>query len=58
MARGGRQTDQDGPERKCIVSGQSQPKAGLIRFVIGPDAMVVPDVLARLPGRGIDTFPG
>ncbi|WGV15110.1 RNA-binding protein [Fuscovulum ytuae] len=53
MARGGRQTDQDGPERKCIVSGQSQPKAGLIRFVIGPDAMVVPDVLARLPGRGI-----
>lgn len=53
MARGGRQTDQDGPERKCIVSGESQPKGGLIRFVIGPDAMVVPDVLARLPGRGI-----
>ena len=53
MTRGGRQTDQDGPERKCIVSGQSQPKAGLIRFVIGPDATVVPDILARLPGRGI-----
>lgn len=53
MTRGGREKDQDGPERKCIVSGQSQPKAGLIRFVVGPDAMVVPDILGRLPGRGI-----
>jgi predicted RNA-binding protein YlxR (DUF448 family) len=53
MTRGGREEDQDEPERKCIVSGESQPKAGLIRFVVGPDAMVVPDVLGRLPGRGI-----
>ena len=53
MTRGGREKDRDGPERKCIVSGESQPKAGLIRFVVGPDAMVVPDILGRLPGRGI-----
>jgi uncharacterized protein len=53
MTRGGREKDQDEPERKCIVSGESQPKAGLIRFVVGPDAMVVPDILGRLPGRGI-----
>lgn len=53
MTRGGRETDQDGPERKCIVSGESQPKAGLIRFVVGPDGGIVPDVLGRLPGRGI-----
>jgi len=52
MTRGGREKDQDGPERKCIVSGESQPKCGLIRFVTGPDGMVVPDVLNRLPGRG------
>ena len=52
MTRGGREKDQDGPERKCIVSGESQPKGGLIRFVTGPDGMVVPDVLNRLPGRG------
>ena len=52
MTRGGREKDQDGPERKCIVSGESQPKAGLIRFVVGPEGMVVPDVLGRLPGRG------
>jgi uncharacterized protein len=54
MARGGREKDrEDGPERRCIVTGESQPKAGLIRFVVGPDAVVVPDVLGRLPGRGM-----
>lgn len=52
MTRGGRLNDQDDPERKCIVSGEVQPKAGLIRFCLGPDGMVVPDILARLPGRG------
>ncbi len=25
----------------------------MLRFVVGPDRMVVPDLLARLPGRGI-----
>jgi len=57
MTRGGRKDDKDEPERKCIVTGEVAPKAGLIRFVVGPDdagiAMVVPDILARLPGRGI-----
>ena len=52
MTRGGRQNDQDDPERKCIVSGEVQPKAGLIRFCLGPEDMVVPDILAKLPGRG------
>jgi len=53
MTRGGRDKEQDDPERKCIVSGESQPKAGLIRFVVGPDDTIVPDILGRLPGRGI-----
>ena len=53
MARGGRPKQGDGPERRCIVTGESQPRGGLIRFVIGPDAMVVPDLAGRLPGRGI-----
>jgi predicted RNA-binding protein YlxR (DUF448 family) len=53
VTRGGREKEQDDPERKCIVSGESQPKAGLVRFCIGPDNMVVPDILGRLPGRGI-----
>ncbi|MCL4714662.1 MAG: RNA-binding protein [Hyphomonadaceae bacterium] len=39
-------------ERRCIVSGESESEAGLIRFVLAPDGMVTPDVAAKLPGRG------
>ncbi len=54
MGRGGIPKDRsDGPERKCIATGEVQPKYGLIRFVIGPDMHVVPDILGKLPGRGI-----
>ena len=53
MTRGGRRKDRDGPERRCIVTGQSQPARGLIRFVVGPDGTIVPDVAQKLPGRGI-----
>lgn len=53
MARGGKDKETDGPERRCIVTGEVQPKAGLIRFVIGPDDLVVPDILEKLPGRGM-----
>jgi predicted RNA-binding protein YlxR (DUF448 family) len=54
MTRGGQRKAEDaGAERKCIVTGEVQPKAGLIRFVIGPDGGVVPDVLGKLPGRGM-----
>jgi uncharacterized protein len=53
VTRGGREKDQHEPERKCIATGESQPKTGLVRFCIGPDNTVVPDILGRLPGRGI-----
>ncbi len=53
MTRGGRDNAKDDPERRCIVSGERQPKCGLVRFVVGPEGQVVPDVLARLPGRGM-----
>lgn len=54
MTRGGKaKTLDDGPERKCIATGEAQPASGLIRFVVGPDARIVPDILGRLPGRGI-----
>ncbi len=42
-----------GPLRRCIVTRERQPKEGMIRFVIGPDRALVPDLAARLPGRGI-----
>lgn len=54
MARGGAAKDRaDGPERKCLATGETEPKAGLIRFVMGPDAQVFADVMGKLPGRGV-----
>jgi uncharacterized protein len=53
MTRGGSETENDGPERRCIVTGEVQPKHGLIRFVVGPDGQIVPDLADKLPGRGL-----
>jgi len=39
--------------RRCIVSGESLPLAQLIRFVVGPENRIVPDIDRRLPGRGL-----
>ena len=36
-----------------IVTGEVMPEDRLIRFVAGPDGQVVPDVAAKLPGRGL-----
>ena len=41
------------PERRCIASGQVLKKADLIRFVVAPDGVLVPDLQEKLPGRGI-----
>ena len=40
------------PERRCILSGETSLKDGLIRLAISPDGDVLPDPLARAPGRG------
>jgi predicted RNA-binding protein YlxR (DUF448 family)/ribosomal protein L30E len=40
-------------ERRCIVTGEVLPEARLLRFVLSPDGQVVPDVEAKLPGRGL-----
>ena len=46
-----------GPERKCILSGRSDARSALIRLAISPPdgdgkCHVLPDVMARAPGRG------
>jgi predicted RNA-binding protein YlxR (DUF448 family) len=41
------------PERTCIVSRTVRPSAELIRFVVGPDNQVFPDLKHKLPGRGV-----
>ena len=54
MGRGGAIKDRsDGPDRKCVATGEVQPKYGLIRFVLGPNGQVYPDVMGKLPGRGV-----
>ena len=52
MTRGGREKETEIAERRCLVTGEVQPKAGLIRFVLGPEGMVAPDLAEKLPGRG------
>ncbi|WP_119461542.1 RNA-binding protein [Rhodospirillaceae bacterium SYSU D60014] len=42
-----------GPLRRCLVTRTVRPKASLLRFVVGPDGTVVPDIENRLPGRGL-----
>ncbi|MFC7048090.1 RNA-binding protein [Emcibacter nanhaiensis] len=39
-------------ERKCLVTGEVLPSERMIRFVLGPENVIVPDLAARLPGRG------
>ena len=39
--------------RRCIVTRDSLPKDRLIRFVLGPEGEVVPDLAGKLPGRGV-----
>ncbi len=36
-----------------MVTRTCQPKEQMVRFVVAPDKTILPDVAARLPGRGI-----
>ena len=40
------------PERKCVLSGAHGARDDLLRLAISPDGEVLPDALARAPGRG------
>ena len=47
----------NGPERKCILSGAVEPRDALTRLAISPEGpdgvcMLLPDALAKAPGRG------
>ena len=41
-----------GPERRCILSGRTAPRDALVRLAVSPEGAVLPDALARAPGRG------
>src|SRR5215470_11344331 len=42
-----------GTERLCVATRTVKPVAEMIRFVVSPEGAVVPDLKARLPGRGV-----
>ncbi len=42
-----------GPQRTCIATGETGAPERMIRFVVGPQGDVVPDLARRLPGRGL-----
>ncbi|MDD3030208.1 MAG: DUF448 domain-containing protein [Alphaproteobacteria bacterium] len=39
--------------RRCLSSGAMKPREAMIRFVLGPDGTVVPDLAENLPGMGL-----
>lgn len=45
--------EESGPLRRCIVTRERLPKETMIRFVLDAERTVVPDLAARLPGRGM-----
>ena len=47
------ETMSDVRERSCIVTRAILPEGKLVRFVVDPHGQVVPDVAAKLPGRGM-----
>jgi uncharacterized protein len=50
--RQGRGAAAAGTVRTCVATREARPIDQLIRFVIGPDQAVVPDLKRKLPGRG------
>ena len=39
--------------RACALTRVRRPRDELIRFVLGPDGSIVPDLKEKLPGRGV-----
>jgi uncharacterized protein len=39
--------------RRCLVTREILAVEKMIRFVVGPDGAIVPDLAGRLPGRGL-----
>lgn len=42
-----------GAHRLCVATRVERPPEELLRFVAGPDGVIVPDLARRLPGRGV-----
>lgn len=53
MTRGGVRKEREGPERRCIATGESGDTDPMVRFVLDPGGRLTPDLAERLPGRGV-----
>lgn len=42
-----------GPSRRCAVTRQQGSPHEMVRFVVSPSSVIVPDLDGKLPGRGI-----
>src|SRR3569623_1427227 len=51
IAEGGR-SRHAAPERRCVLTGHIEGRDELIRLALSPEGDVLPDALARAPGRG------
>ncbi|WP_456618509.1 MULTISPECIES: RNA-binding protein [unclassified Bradyrhizobium] len=49
----GPRTERSATMRMCAVSREVRPIDELIRFVVSPEAHIVPDLKRKLPGRGM-----
>lgn len=46
-------SERNASERTCIVTRAKGEPETMIRFVLGPESQVVPDLRHKLPGRGV-----
>ncbi|MEO6041397.1 MAG: DUF448 domain-containing protein [Croceibacterium sp.] len=42
----------EGSERRCVLTGRNAGRDGLVRLALSPEGDVLPDALAKAPGRG------
>jgi len=53
VSRGARSTRAKTPrERRCVATGEVKPEGLLLHVALAPDGTLVPDLAAKLPGRG------
>ncbi|MEQ1509528.1 MAG: DUF448 domain-containing protein [Sphingopyxis sp.] len=45
-------SDVASPERRCILTGEHDTRSALVRLALSPDGDLLPDIMARAPGRG------
>ena len=47
--------EESGPERTCVVTGETGSPETMLRFALSPEGVVTPDIRRKLPGRGVWT---